>query len=129
MNVDKIKWTHQTKEQIKQTNESLAIVEWVPKIRSYKYYPEPNVPIERKRWIEYRNEVRRLTEEVAHQLKGIELRAFRGHHIDHKISIWYGFKNGIPAERIADLKNLRIITSKENMAKGTRCLLINNGTG
>lgn len=37
--------------------------------------------------------------------------------VDHKISVTYGYKNGIPAEHIADRSNLRYITGRENALK------------
>ena len=38
--------------------------------------------------------------------------------IDHIIDIKYGFNNNIPAEEIADLKNLQFIPWEENIKKG-----------
>lgn len=76
---------------------------------------------EKKLWRQYRALVWKLTEEVAAQIPGIELRSFKGHHIDHKTSIWFCWKNGIPAEHAARLSNLRMLPYKENMLKGTKC--------
>ncbi len=41
--------------------------------------------------------------------------------LDHKISIWYGYKNNIPAEIIGHINNLRYIPSYQNGIKGTKC--------
>lgn len=41
------------------------------------------------------------------------------YHLDHIISIRYGFEHGIPPEVIADIKNLRFIPSKENIKKSS----------
>lgn len=46
----------------------------------------------------------------------------RFNHLDHKISIAYGFKNGIPANVIGHISNLRYIPGDENLAKGTKCV-------
>ena len=37
--------------------------------------------------------------------------------IDHKISVWFGFHNGIPAEEISDLSNLCITKRYINSTK------------
>lgn len=70
----------------------------------------------------YRECVYELTEQVAHMVPGIEKRGFRDHHVDHITSIWFGFKNKIPAYMIADLNNLRMLHHKLNLKKGTRCI-------
>ena len=38
--------------------------------------------------------------------------------LDHKVSILYGFENGIPPEEISDLKNLCITKRSLNSSKG-----------
>lgn len=43
----------------------------------------------------------------------------RDQHLDHIISIDWGFKNAAPPEMIADATNLRILAAKENIAKGS----------
>ena len=70
----------------------------------------------------YREEVWKLTDEVAHLIPGIENRGWTKDHIDHIISIWYGFKKGMPVEMIASLNNLRMLHYRDNMRKGTRVL-------
>jgi hypothetical protein len=72
-------------------------------------------------FIAYRKKVRRLTEEVKWLIPGIENRGFKAFHIDHKISIWHGYKYGLPAEDIAHIDNLRMLPYKENMLKGRKC--------
>ena len=42
------------------------------------------------------------------------------YQIDHIVSIKYAFENGIPAEEIADIKNLRMIPWEENIKKGSK---------
>lgn len=123
MNVDKVVFSHTPRLQHVGLPSNQSIVEWVDRIKSYKWYPTPEVTAQRKAWLAYKKEVQRLTEDIAHQVDGIELRSFKGYHIDHKVSIYDGFKNSIPAARIADLTNLRIISSKDNMIKGRRSLI------
>lgn len=69
-------------------------------------------------WKSYREEVVRLTDENdLSVLANYERRGFRDYHLDHKASIWYGFKNGISPDAIADISNLRFIPYLENMVK------------
>jgi hypothetical protein len=42
------------------------------------------------------------------------------HQIDHIIPIKYGFENNIPAEEIAHINNLRMLTWEENISKGSK---------
>lgn len=42
-------------------------------------------------------------------------------HLDHKVSINYGFRNNIPPEVIAHYKNLEIINGRLNESKGSKC--------
>jgi hypothetical protein len=42
--------------------------------------------------------------------------------LDHRISIWYGYKNDILPEIIGNINNLKYIPSKHNSIKGTRCV-------
>jgi hypothetical protein len=67
---------------------------------------------------QYRRKVNRLTEKVKGSIDGIENRGWDNYHIDHKISIHYGFKNDIEPEDIADISNLRMILKKDNCDKG-----------
>lgn len=80
-------------------------------------------PIDKRaKWKAYRRKVQKLTELVADRIEGIETRGFKDHHIDHIVSIWEGFKLGMPEEDIATLSNLRMLPYKENMLKGTKPL-------
>lgn len=70
-----------------------------------------------KPWKRYKAEVWKLTEkQPLNTLKGIELRG-QYYHLDHKISIWDGFKNNYPASFIANINNLRIISKNDNFRK------------
>ena len=74
----------------------------------------------RKYWNEfdyYRENVKKLTNKNCYMVEGIEYRSFNGFHIDHKISVRYGYDNKIPAEHIAHASNLRMLCAKENIAK------------
>lgn len=74
-------------------------------------------------WKAYKKEVWRITkEQPLHTLEHIEKRAFRGYHLDHKISVWFGFRRNICPEKIGNISNLRMIPAEENMRKGTRCV-------
>lgn len=41
-------------------------------------------------------------------------------HLDHIISIRYGFENGIDPDIIGDIKNLRFIPWKQNLKKSSK---------
>lgn len=41
-------------------------------------------------------------------------------HLDHKVSIMYGFKNGISPHIIGDINNLEILPAADNIAKSYR---------
>lgn len=69
----------------------------------------------------YKLKVTELTNEVKHLIEGIENRGFYKYHIDHKISIKWGFYNNIPEEHIAHLDNLRMLWWKDNMDKNVIC--------
>jgi hypothetical protein len=74
----------------------------------------------------YYKRVRRLTErQPLHLLKNYEKRGHHTtsedpYHLDHIIPISYGWLNGIPAEIIADLPNLRFIPAAENISKSSK---------
>lgn len=65
---------------------------------------------------EYKRVVRRLTT-VVKDLYNINAPA--GYHVDHKISVLDGFKQEIPAYLIASKENLQVISSIENLKKGS----------
>ena len=43
------------------------------------------------------------------------------HHIDHKFSIYEGFKNNVDTKIISAKENLQVIPSKENLSKQGKC--------
>lgn len=76
----------------------------------------------KSKWDRYRHRVKMLTEQNdLSVLTNYDKRGFRDYHLDHKVSVWYGFKNGIPEEEIAGIGNLRFIPCRENMDKNTDC--------
>ena len=72
---------------------------------------------------DYYNEVRRITKQQDVSILPNYNKISRGigddkYHLDHIISKIEGFKNGIDAAIIGNIKNLRIIKSKDNIDKG-----------
>jgi hypothetical protein len=56
-------------------------------------------------------------------LENIEKRAHtkEGYHLDHRYSIFQGFKDGIPAKTIGCIKNLEMLPSGQNLSKNKKC--------
>jgi hypothetical protein len=81
------------------------------------------------RWQEYELDVDRITKHQSlHLLKNYDKPRGRAgtegaYQVDHIISKDEGFKQGIPAEEIANIKNLRIISWEENARKHTKCVI------
>jgi hypothetical protein len=76
----------------------------------------------KQKYRQYENAVRILTEkQPLYLLKDIEKRDFNEYHLDHIISVYYGFKNNLPHDFIANIKNLQMLPSAENMLKGGSC--------
>lgn len=70
----------------------------------------------------YRTEVSRFTRnQPIHLLENHEKRGKAGesgaYHLDHIMSVWYGYTHDIPAETIARIENLRFISWEENQKK------------
>ena len=55
------------------------------------------------------------------KLKNIELRGINAYHLDHKFSIYEGFKQNIPPFIIGNICNLEMLHYKENISKKTAC--------
>jgi len=85
-------------------------------ITSSRYYKD--LEEHKKQYRFYSNQIRRLTEENINKysLKDIELRG-KDWHLDHKYSIYDGFKNNVPVYIIAHIQNLEIISQEENSKK------------
>lgn len=76
--------------------------------------------LEQKRFVKYRNEVLKITRKQP--LSILENHRERGRnkfHLDHIISIRYGYMNDVDPEIIGNIKNLRFIPSKENIGKSS----------
>jgi len=79
----------------------------------------------------YKKQIRSLTAKnyklYKHIINPNNLKLGRGfYHIDHKFSIYEGFKNNVPANIIAAKENLEIITEKENCSKQEKCSITLN---
>ena len=73
----------------------------------------------KSKWKNYRDKCWEITnKQPLKKLKDFKNRGFKKYHLDHRISIWYGFNNGISPETI---DNLKMIPYKDNMQKGIRC--------
>lgn len=77
---------------------------------------------EKQLWRKYRNLVWKITERQSlRKLENYEKRSFLGYHLDHKVSIWYGYKNKIDPYLIGSIHNLEFIPHKENLKKSIKC--------
>ncbi len=77
---------------------------------------------DKKLWQKYRRLVWKITEkQPIKKLPNHDKRAFKGYHLDHKVSIWYGYKNKIDPKLIGSIHNLEFIPHYDNMRKGIRC--------
>jgi len=91
---------------------------WLNKWKSYNDKWEHRRG-DRTEWDLYKRQVKILTEQNAPHVDGIDKRSFNSWHLDHRISIWYGYNNNIPAEHIAHLDNLTMKEWISNIAKNT----------
>ena len=71
----------------------------------------------------YLSSVKQLTDDNKHQIPNIHKRGFNTYHIDHKISIKFGYENGILAEDIAHPSNCEMIWWKDNIRKAAQCTI------
>jgi hypothetical protein len=111
--------------------------------KNYGVYRFPNIDYDKirrihilhNRWISdedrtdwglYVYKVKKLTEQQnLHLLPNIEKRGpvekEGSYHLDHKFSIFEGFKNNIPIYIIGNIHNLEMIPAKENISKNSKC--------
>lgn len=85
----------------------------------------------RKDWKEYRKKVWEITKQQdcdslpdSEKQRATNIKHFQSkeHYVlDHIVSIWYGYKHGLPENEIGHISNLRWISAKENSRKGIRC--------
>lgn len=80
-------------------------------------------PIEdRDKFQEYRNKVG--LESARHEinlLENFDKRGPKEYHLDHKYSVFEGFKNNVPVEIIGHICNLEMLRYDENTSKGGKC--------
>ena len=93
----------------------------VGKRKDSYYTPKPK--LDKTSFYLYKQKVWKLTNINCIEIVDINTRGFKTFHIDHKISIYYGFKHNILTEHIAHTSNLRMLAHKENMLKGKKCFI------
>ena len=76
-----------------------------------------------KQFQKYSNKVWKYTRQTlkSHHIKNIESRGRNKYHLDHKYSIYEGFKNDIKPKILAHHKNLQMIPERKNIQKGSKC--------
>lgn len=71
---------------------------------------------------EYRNKVGlESARHNLHLLENFDKRGPKGYHLDHKYSVFEGFKNNVPVEIIGHFCNLEMLHYSENTSKGEKC--------
>ena len=76
----------------------------------------------RKEFRDYKKRVWAITN--AQNLQGLsnyDKRGFNGWHVEHRFSIWAGYKRGIAVEIIGSIVNLEMAPKAYNMKKGRGC--------
>lgn len=77
---------------------------------------------EKKLWRAYKNTVWKITEsQNLKKLPFFSERGWKNYHLDHKVSIWYGYKNKLDPKLIGSIDNLEFIPYKDNILKSTKC--------
>jgi len=67
---------------------------------------------------EYRKQVQKITrKQPLYQLENSDKRGRKNHHLDHILSVSFGFNSGLDPEIIGDIRNLRFIPYKANLEK------------
>jgi hypothetical protein len=98
------------KEKIRETNE-----------KNGNWMTEENI----QNFKDYSKSVWRYTrKQPLHMLENIELRGHANqgkYHLDHKFSIFEGYKQGIPPEIIGNMINLEMILGRNNLKKQKKC--------
>lgn len=101
---------------------------WLDSRRAFyrRMIPQHTIPA-RLTWLHYKATVYALSElEPIHTLPNADKRKPRsGWHLDHVMSVWQGWKLGLPAETVAHISNLRIIPAEVNKAKGRSVVYTN----
>jgi hypothetical protein len=77
---------------------------------------------EKRLWRAYRNKVWKITKKQnLKKLSHFKDRGFYDYHLDHKVSIWYGYKNKLSPDLIGGIDNLEFIYWRENLRKAKKC--------
>jgi len=76
--------------------------------------------IEWSNWKDYEYKARTFTNRIISELE-LNIKRKDGQHIDHKFSIYEGFKYNVPLYIISHQCNLQIIDSHENLKKNIKC--------
>lgn len=81
------------------------------------------VPVEsRDEFKEYRNKVGLESERYnLHLLENFDKRGPKEYHLDHKYSVFEGFRNKVPVEVIGHICNLEMLPYNKNTSKGEKC--------
>jgi hypothetical protein len=88
-------------------------------------------PYEIEEYKVYANTVRLITLKTYRKYKntinpnGLNLKKGE-YNLDHRYSIFEGFKNNVPIEIICSKENLEVISEKENLIKGIKCSITLN---
>jgi hypothetical protein len=118
--LNKIKFKYMSVEMFKYLNNQNAEIIKICKIPNIK---NKKFARDYSDWKEYRKTVWNITKKQdLNSLPNIEKRGFKDYHLDHRISIWYGYKNKINPFIIGDISNLKMIPCKENMLKGVKSI-------
>jgi DNA-directed RNA polymerase subunit L len=72
---------------------------------------------------QYQTQCKDITKIIKSQIPNNEQVNFNTYHIDHKISIFYGFINNIEINDICNLPNLRVIPKQDNLTKNINCVV------
>jgi hypothetical protein len=108
----------------KHTEEVKKIISFHSKLRWQQGVYDNQYSEKHNEFKKYQHKVHKLTNKIRHLIEGYNetIHGKTGkkgaYQIDHIIDIKYGFDNNIPAEEIANLKNLQFIPWEENLKKG-----------
>lgn len=103
---------------------------WYGKKRNGKLSPRYRTDKDHKEYDEFRNKVYVLTESTYKKFKNeINPNDYpRGksgvngaYHLDHKISIAYGYENGWTPEQLSSKENLQMLPWRDNIVKHSKC--------
>ena len=107
--------------------------EWKENIRNTMEENGHWAPLEEQNEVDvYRNKVWAVTrKQDISTLKNYKKRGNHAYdedvyHLDHKISVMYGFLNNIEPEIIGDIDNLQMLKWDENISKGSNCYSLIN---